>query len=252
MPSREKGKDKAKPVATKTGTAKPGAGRRPNQLKRAALPAMPQPARLQATLYGPAATGHDAVLREFLLYERNASATSDLLQSPDTPGAGFVHALRAFMAAWLANASADAIRALADWIEDNPPGQLSTLPVDPIAHGLVNLPRAMGCLKDREGRVRCLKYPREVPDDIRGKTVPYVDPEGRPVDYDVLSPSAHPVGFADPMDVLPRMRDPEILARLKEFFPGMEGVTRDALRKAMEAIGVPRPPRQRKANGTFA
>lgn len=229
---------------SREGKRKPGAGRKRGALKRASLPDLAQTARLNATRYG--ATGLQAFLLEMLLSERNRGTTELLLASPDT--APIVASRREFLAAWLADASAADLCDLAAWVEGNPPGVPPT-PVDPIADALLRLPQTMFAIQDKEGRIRRWKATHG-PDGRPCGTGEWVDVQGRAIDFDMLAPGAHPVGFADPYRLLAGLRDREICAFLKDFC-GMKNESPDAIRKALKSLGVPRPPRQRNADGTF-
>lgn len=229
---------------SREGKRKPGAGRKPSQLKRAAVGDLPQPARLNATLHG--ATGLQAMLREMLLGERNVGTTEILMSNPIT--APIVVTRRAFLAGWLATASAADLRDLAKWVERCPPGQPPKA-ADPIAHALLALPSRLSALMDKEGRIRRWKHSRG-PDGQPCGGGSWVDLHGRTVDFDMLAPAAHPLpGFADPKSLLAQLTDQEILTLLDEF--GATGFSSDALRKALKSLGVPRPPRRRNADGTL-
>jgi hypothetical protein len=213
-------------------------------MKRAAVGDLPQPARLHATIYG--ANGLQALLREMLLAERNKGTTEVLLSDPNT--APLIASRREFLAGWLSEASAADLRDLAKWVELCPPGQPPKA-ADPIAHALLDLPRRLSALMDKEGRIRRWKQARG-PDGRPCGGGSWVDLHGRTVDFDMLAPAAHPLpGFADPKSLLAHLTDQEILTFLDEF--GTTGFSSDALRKALKTLGVPRPPRRRNADGTL-
>jgi len=246
---------KAKPAATKTGTAEPRAGRKSGMVKVAAAAGLPFRERLAAFMFGEAA--HLAkqcdAIKAILVFARDGL--------PDTPwGHSWkvkLQAKRDFLGEWLAHATAADLRILARWKARPDLFQ----PVDPVAFRLAQMAFTEGArqVSNAEGepfiRDKAQGAWVKVAGKVEADRVWFEEPSS----FLTRTPPKQQAAWVEKMENRTANRPPQPTPKTKAERLEAERLEaedkerlRDRIRKTAEKLGAKRrPPGRPPENGTL-